>query len=78
MYLDDVKSRTSSNMSLSSDEDDTDSESSISDSSSGYNENDEFEIPNISKWNQQQVFEYLSEKLPKEIVHQITKFVRYY
>jgi len=65
-------------MSISSDEDDTDSESSISDSSSGYNKNDEFKIPNISKWNKQQVIEYLSEKLPKEIVHQITKFVRYY
>jgi len=78
MYLDDVKSHTSSIVSISSDNDDTDSDSNKSDSSSEYNKNDEFKIPNISKWTKKQVLEYLSERLPKEIVQQITKYVRYY
>jgi len=78
MYLDDVKSRTSSIMSISSDTDDTDSESNISDNSSECYKSDESQIPNISRWTKKQVFEYLLEKLPKAIVHQIIKYVRYY
>jgi len=78
MYLDDVKSRTSGIMSISSDTDDTDSESNISDNSSEYYKYDESQIPNISRWTKKQVFEYLLEKLPKVIVHQIIKYVRYY
>ncbi|XP_008186333.1 uncharacterized protein LOC100568619 [Acyrthosiphon pisum] len=71
---DDVKSRTSSIMSISSDKDDTDSETNISDSSSEYSKNDESLIPNISKWTKLEVIKYLLEKLPKEIVHQINKY----
>jgi len=78
MYLDDVKSHTSSSMSVSSKTNDTDSESDRSDSSSEYKKDDETQIPNISKWTKQQVCEYLIENLPKEIIDQIIKYVRYY
>ncbi|XP_060857446.1 histone-lysine N-methyltransferase 2A-like [Metopolophium dirhodum] len=71
---DNVKSCPSSIVSISSDSDDTGSESNTSDNSSEYYKYDKPQIPNISKWTKKQVFEYLSEKLPKETAHQIIKY----
>ncbi|XP_026823358.1 uncharacterized protein LOC113561247 [Rhopalosiphum maidis] len=77
---DDVESnisRPSSVMSISSDEDDTGSRSSSSDSSTDYDKYEDFhntEIPNVSKWNKEQIFEYLSERLPQEIVDHLIHF----
>ncbi|XP_025208031.1 uncharacterized protein LOC112603595 [Melanaphis sacchari] len=68
------QSHTSSIMSLSSDEDDTCSRSNKSYSSSDYEQYDDFhdnDIPNVLKWNKDQLFEYLSEHLPKEIIDQL-------
>jgi len=81
MYLDDAESCTPSVASISSDENDTDSKSNRSYSSTDYEENDEFhnnKIPNISKWTKNQVFDYLTEILPQEIIDKIIKYVRYY
>lgn len=69
-------------MSISSDEYDTDSNSNISYSCSSdyekYNAYKNYNIPSIIKWNKDQVFEYLAEVLPQEIIDQIIKYVRYY
>jgi len=82
MYLDDVESHNSSIVTISSDEYDTDSKSNRSDSCSSDDEkNDAHQnngIPNIIKWNKDQVIEYLTDLLPKEIIDQIIKYVRYY
>jgi len=81
MYLDDVESCTSSIVSISSDENDTDSKSNRSYSSTDYGKDDEFhnnKIPNISYWTKEQVFDYLTEVLPKEIIDKIITYVRYY
>lgn len=82
MYLDDVESRTSSIQSISSDEYDTDSKSNRSYSCSSdceiYDSEQNNSIPNITKWNKDQVFKYLADVLPKEIIDQIIKYVRYY
>jgi len=82
MYLDDIESRTSSIVSISSDEYDTDSKSNRSYScSSDYEKYDTYknnDIPNITKWNKDQVFKYLADVLPKGIIDQIIKYVRYY
>lgn len=67
-------------VSLSSDKDDTDSKSNGS-NSSDYEQYDEIqnnEIPNISKWTKDEVFGYLKEVLPQNIIDQIIKYVRYY
>lgn len=75
---DDVESLISSIVCISSDEDDTDSKSYKSYSSSDYEEYNEIKnndnIPNISKWTKDQVFEYLSEHLSQEIIDQIIIF----
>ncbi|KAL4092007.1 hypothetical protein QTP88_026592 [Uroleucon formosanum] len=79
---DDIESYTSSIMSISSDEYDTDSNSNISYSCSSdyekYNAYKNYNIPSIIKWNKDQVFEYLAEVLPQEIIDQIIKYVLYY
>ncbi|CAI6363822.1 unnamed protein product [Macrosiphum euphorbiae] len=75
---DDVESRTSSIQSISSDEDDTDSKSNRSYSCSSdceiYDSDQNNSIPNITKWNKDQVFKYLADVLPKEIIDQIIKY----
>ncbi|XP_029345573.1 uncharacterized protein LOC100166730 [Acyrthosiphon pisum] len=75
---DDVKSHTSSVVSISSDEYDTDSKSNRSYScSSDYEKYDAYQnnnIPNITKWNKDQVFKYLADLLPQEIIDQIIKY----
>jgi len=69
-------------VSISSDEYDSDSKSNRSYSYSSDNEKyDAYQnnsIPNIIKWNKDQVFEYLADHLPQEIIDQIIKYVRYY
>ncbi|XP_022174070.1 histone-lysine N-methyltransferase 2A-like [Myzus persicae] len=73
---DDVESCSMSIVSLSSDKDDTDSKSNGS-NSSDYEQYDEIlnnEIPNISKWTKDEVFGYLKEVLPQNIIDQIIKY----
>ncbi|KAL5238876.1 hypothetical protein ACI65C_006286 [Semiaphis heraclei] len=77
----DDESCTFSIASISSDETDTDSKSNRSNSSTDYEKDDEFhnnKIPNISNWTKKQVFDYLTEVLPQEIIDEIITYVRYY
>lgn len=82
MCLDDIESnisRPSSVMSISSDENDTGSKSSSSDSSTDYDQYEDYhntEIPNVSKWSKEELIEYLSKRLPQEIVDHLSHFVR--
>lgn len=81
MGVDDVESHASSVMTLSSDEDDTFSRSIRSSSSSDNEQYDDIhtnDIPNVLKWNKDQVMDYFKEHLPQEIIDHLVNFVRYY
>ncbi|CAH1725105.1 uncharacterized protein LOC114131588 isoform X1 [Aphis gossypii] len=75
--VDDVESHASSVMTLSSDEDDTFSRSIRSSSSSDNEQYDDIhtnDIPNVLKWNKDQVMDYFKEHLPQEIIDHLVNF----